>query len=310
MIQNSGAVSQQFLANLQLLQEQMATTQNQLSSGTQISRPSDAPNSLGDVLQLESNLGQVNQVAGNLNLVQGEVNSAETALQGATQLLSQAGSIAAQGAGSTVSAATRSTLSQQAEQILSSLVSASQTQFNGSYVFSGDQSTSPSYQLDLTSPNGADRLITAPATRLIQDASGITFAVSATAQDIFDHRNPNDTLASDNVFAAVNNLRVALANNDQAGINSATASIQTAQNYMSQQLAFYGGVQDQITNAIDVAQKFQLQDQTSLSQVKDTNVAAASIALTQEQTTYQAAIQAESAIPKTSLFSYLSGTGG
>ncbi len=310
MIQNSGAVSQQFLANIQLLQEQMATTQNQVSSGTQISKPSDAPSSLGDVLQLESDIGRVTQVASNLNLVQGGVDSAEAALQSATQLLDQAASLAAQGASSTVPASTRSTLSQQVRQILSEMVSTSQTQFSGSYVFSGDQPTSPSYQLDLSSPNGVDQLITAPATQLIQDASGITFGVSETAQVIFDNRNPDGSVASNNVFAALNNLQIALANNDQTGINSATNSIQAAQAYMSQQLAFYGGVQNQITNAIDVAQKFQLQDQTSLGQLKDTDIAAASVALTQEQTTYQAAIQAESAMPKTSLFNYLSGTVG
>jgi len=223
-------------------------------------------------------------------------------------LLDQASSIAAQGANTTVTAATRTTLSQQAQQIMASLVSASQTQFNGEYVFSGDQSTSPSYQLDPNNPNGVDRLITAPSTRLIQDASGITFAVSQTAQTIFDNRNPDDSVASNNVFAAVNGLQVALANNDQAGITSSIASIQSAQTYMQQQLAFYGGVQDQITNAIDVAQKFQLQDQTTLSQLKDTNMASASIDLTQEQTSYQAAIQAEGAMPKTNLFSYLTGS--
>ncbi len=308
MIQNSGAVSQQFLANIQLLQQQMATTQDQISSGTQISQPSDAPNSVGDVLQLESDLGHVNQVASNLNLVQGEVNTAESALEGATQLLDQASSLAAQGAGTTVSASTRATLSQQAEQILSELVSTSQTQFNGSYVFSGDQASSPSYQLDLNNPNGVDRLITAPSTRLIQDASGITFAVSETAQQIFDNRNPDDSLASNNVFAAVNSLRVALANNDQAGISSAIGAIQTAQGYMAQQLAFYGGVQNQVANAVDVAQKFQLQDQTSIGQLTDTNQATAAIDLSQEQTTYQAAVQAEAAMPKSNLFSYLSGT--
>jgi flagellin-like hook-associated protein FlgL len=77
---------------------------------------------------------------------------------------------------------------------------------------------------------------------------------------------------------------------------------------MSQQVAFYGGVQDQITNAIDIAQKFQLQDQTSLSQLTSTNVAAASVSLTQDQTDYQASIEAESSLPKTNLFSYLSGS--
>jgi len=307
MIQNSGAISQQFLTNLQLLQQQMAATQQQISSGTKISQASDAPNSVGDVLQLESDLGRMNQVTSNLNLVSGEVNSAESALQSATQLLDQVASLAAEGAGNTVSAASRATFAQQVGQILSTMVSTSQTQFNGAYVFGGDQPTSPSYQLDLSNPNGVDRLTTTQSTRLIQDASGITFAVSKTAQDIFDHRNPDDSLASDNIFAAVNSLRVALANNDQPGISAAIASIKTAQDYLSQQLAFYGGVQNQISNALDVAQKFQLQDQTSLSQLKDTDVAAASVALSQDQASYQAAIQAESAMPRTSLFSYLSG---
>jgi len=307
MIQNSGAISQQFLTNLQLLQQQMAATQQQISSGTKISQASDAPNSVGDVLQLESDLGRVSQVTSNLNLVSGEVNSAESALQTATQLLDQVASLAAQGVSNTVSAASRTTFSQQVGQILSTMVSTSQTQFNGAYIFGGDQSTSPSYQVDFSNPNGVDRLTTTQSTRLIQDASGITFAFSKTAQDIFDHRNSDDSLASDNIFAAVNSLRIALANNDQPGISAAITSIKAAQNYLSQQLAFYGGVQNQISNALDVAQKFQLQDQTSLSQLKDTDVAAASVALSQDQASYQASIQAESAMPRTSLFSYLSG---
>jgi flagellar hook-associated protein 3 FlgL len=307
MIQNSGAVSQQFLTNLQLLQQQMAATQQQISSGSKLSQASDAPNSVGDVLQLESDLGRVHQVTSNLNLVSGEVNSAESALQTATQMLDQVASLAAQGVSNTVSAGSRATFSQQVGQILSTLVSTSQTQFNGAYVFGGDQSTSPSYQVDFSTPNGVDRLTTTQSTRLIQDASGLTFAVSKTAQDIFDHRNPDDSLASDNIFAAVNSLRIALANNDQPGISAAITSIKAAQDYLSQQLAFYGGVQNQISNALDVAQKFQLQDEAALSQVKDTDMAAASIALTQQQASYQAAIQAEAAMPKTSLFSYLSG---
>jgi flagellar hook-associated protein 3 FlgL len=149
--------------------------------------------------------------------------------------------------------------------------------------------------------------VTTQSTALIQDASGITFAASKTAQDIFDHRNSDDSLASDNIFSAVNSLRIALANNDTAGISAAISSIKTAQDYLSQQLAFYGGVQSQISNAQDVAQKFQLQDQTALSGEKDTNIAEASVSLAQQQASYQAAIQAEATVPKTSLFSYLSG---
>jgi len=159
--------------------------------------------------------------------------------------------------------------------------------------------------VNLANANGVDRLLTAPATRLIQDSSGVVFAVSKTAQDLFDHRNPDDSLAADNVFAAVNSLRVALLNNDQGGVAAAAASIQKAQDYLSLQGAFYGAVQNRITNALDIAQKFQLQWKAQLSNERDTDVAAAATDLTQEQLSQQAAMQAQSAIPRTTLFDFL-----
>jgi flagellar hook-associated protein 3 FlgL len=310
MIQNSGAVGQQFLANLQLLQQQMAQTQAQISSGYQINQPSDDPGAVGDVLELESNLGQVTQVASNLTSVSGEVNTAESALENATTLLQQAVTLGDEGAGTIASPSEQAGLSQQVQQILSELVSAANTSYEGQYVFAGDESTSPPYQLDSSSPTGVDQLVTAPAPRLIQDATGVTFAVSLNAQQIFDHRDSSNQPDANNVFLAVNNLAAALASNNQTAITTALGSLQTAQNYLSQQLQFYGGVQDQISNATDVAQKFQLQDQTSLGNVRDTNIAAASVALTQEQTSYQAAVQAEAAMPKTNLFSYIGSTTG
>jgi len=310
VIQNSDSVGQQFLANLQTLQQQMASTQAQVSSGYRINQVSDAPGSVADVLELESSLGSVNQVASNLSSVSGEVNTAEGALENATQLLQQATSIGAQGANSTNSASEQTGLSQQVEQILSQLVGISRTTFEGQYIFSGNQTSSPSYQLDSTSPTGVTQLITNPANRLIQDASGVTFAVSETAAEIFDSRDSTGQPDASNVFFAVKSLATALASNDQSAITTAMSSLQTASDYLAQQLQFYGGVQDQIANATSVAQKFQLQDQTALGNVRNTDMASASVDLAREQTSYQAAIQAESTVPRTSLFNFLTSSGG
>jgi flagellar hook-associated protein 3 FlgL len=296
MIQGIGNISIEFLANLQVLTQQTQVTLNQ---------PSDNPGELGDVLQLESDLGSVNQVAQNLGQVTSQANTAESALESATTLLDQVSSLGEQGADSTATAAQRTGLSQQVEQALSQLVSLSQTEYDGEYVFSGDNASHPAYQLDLSSATGVDQLITAPSTRLIQDAGGVTFAVSQTAQQIFDDRNPDNTPATDNIFAAVNSLRLALANNDSTGITNALASLKLAQSHLGESLQFYGGVQDQLSNATDVAQKFQLQYQTSLSQETSTNMATAAVTLTQEQTSIQASLQAEASIPKTTLFDLL-----
>jgi flagellar hook-associated protein 3 FlgL len=310
MIQFLGSNGTQFLANLRLLQQQTSATEEQISSGYRINQPSDDPGEVGDVLQLESYLSGVTQVASNLSEVSGEVNTAEGALENATTILQQVQTIGAEGADSNTSAASRTTLSNQVEGLLQQLVSVADTQYNGQYVFAGDETGTAPYQVDLTSSKGVDQQVTAPAGRLIQDATGVTFAVSLTAQQIFDDQNPDGTPAADNVFAAVNSLRVALAGNNQTGINSSITSLQTASDYLSQQLAFYGGVQSQIQNATSVAQKFQLQYQTSIGQDIDTNVATAATNLTQEQASMQASLQAEGAMPTTTLFSFLSGSSG
>jgi flagellar hook-associated protein 3 FlgL len=306
MIQGIGTISQEFLANLQVLTQETEATQEQVSSGRSVNQPSDDPAQLGDILQLESDLGNVNQVSQNLGQATGEVNTAESALESATTLLDQVNTLGEQGADSTMTATQRTALSQQVEQALSQLVSLSNTQYDGQYVFSGSDATQPSYQLDLNSATGVDQLITSPSTYLIQDATGTTFAVSQTAQQIFDDQNPDGSPAPDNIFAAVNSLRVALTNNDQTGITTALSSLQLAQNHLSASLQFYGGVQDQLTNATSVAQMFQLQYQTSLTQETSTNMASAATTLTQEQTTLQASLQAEASIPKTTLFDLLS----
>lgn len=305
MIQGISGVDVQFLANLQLLTQQTQTTQEQISSGKQINTPSDDPAALQDVLQLEAKLANTNQVVTNLGQVTSQVNTAEAALESATTLLDQITSVGEQGANSTSSASQRAGLSQEVEQALSQLVSLSQTQYDGLYVFSGDNTSQPQYQLDLNSPTGVDQLSTAPSTRLIQDATGVTFTVARTAQRIFDDRDGQGNPAADNIFAAVNNLRIALANNDQTGITNALNSLQLGQTHLAQSLQFYGGVQDQLQNATDVAQKFQLQYKTAISQDMDTDMATAAVTLTQEQTSMQAALQAEAGKSKTTLFDLL-----
>jgi flagellar hook-associated protein 3 FlgL len=310
MLQVLDPMRSQFLDDLASLQSRMTKTQAELTSGIRVNKPSDDPTAVGDILQLQSDIGRVSQVTANLNGIKSEVDTASGVLQGALSLLDQARSLAAQGASTTLSPTQRVGMAAQAEQILNTLIDDSRATYDGKYLFSGDSSSKPAYDVNLANPNGVSRLLTSPATRLIQDSSGQTFAVAKTAQDLFDHRNPDDSLAADNIFAALNSLRVALSNNDQAAANAAAASIQVAQEYLNQQSTFYGAVQNRITNALDVAQRFQLQSETGLGHERDTDVAAAATALTQEQLAQQAAMQAQASMPRTSLFDLLGSITG
>ena len=318
MISELSPQSQSFLTDIERIQQSVAQANQQVSSGLRVNVASDAPDVISNLLQLRSELQRNTQITTNLGIASTDANVSESALSSATQLMDQALSLAAQGATATTDATGRQSLAGQVQAIEEQMVSYSLTQSGGRYVFSGDQDTQPMYQLDLTNANappngtgtgngaGVDRLITPSNTRVVENPAGGTFPVSLTAQQIFDNRNADGSLAADNVYQALDSLRNALLNNDQNAITNATTSLRTASDYLNQCLAFYGATQDRIQDATNFAANYNVQLQTQISQTQDADVAVASLELSQGTTHLQAAFQMEANIPRSTLFDYLS----
>jgi flagellar hook-associated protein 3 FlgL len=306
MFPSVSGTTQQYLANLDRTETRLQQVTAQISSGVDVQQPSDNPAALSEILQTEESISQNQQVQSNLSSVTTEVNTADSALQTAVQQLQSAITVGTEGASSSSTADTRATLAQQVAGIQQALVGIAQTQVNGRYIFSGDQDTQAPYQLDPSQPEGVQQLVTSGSTRTIQSVDGTSFAVALTAQQIFDARNPDNTPAAGNVFAAVQNLETALTGNDTAGIGAAVASLQSASTYLNQQLAFYGEVQDRVQEANSLAQKFQTQQQTELSNLQDTDIPTAATELTQLQVQEQASMSVEATVQQMkNLFSYL-----
>jgi flagellar hook-associated protein 3 FlgL len=306
MILNISGAAQSYLADLDRTQQQINQAQAQVSSGYRVSAPSDDPAAVPSIIELQSEIAMNQQVQSNLSGVSSELGSADSALQGAVQAVNQALTLATNGANATSTASDRATLAGQVASLQQTLVGISRTQVNGSYIFSGDQDTSPEYQLDSSQPNGVQQLISPSSTRMIVDATGTAISVAKTAQEIFDARNSDGTDATGNVFAAVNSLLTALNNNDQAGIAQSVTALQSAGTYLNQQLEFYGEAEDRVTAASDLAQKFQTQDTAQLSNLRDADIPTVAVQLTQAQNDQQAALSAEANIAQQkNLFSYL-----
>ena len=305
MITNLDSQSQLFLADMNRVQQRLADAEQQITSGKSVSVASDNPDVVSELLRLRSALQKNTQIGTNLSVAQTAVTVSDTALSSSIQLLDRALTIGAQGASDTQSASSRASLAADVQAVQEQMVSFSLTQSGGAYVFSGDQETLPSYQLNLDNPNGVDRLLTTTATHAVENPAGGSFPQSMTAQDIFDHRNPDDSLASDNVFAALNSLRLGLENNDTAGINSAVASLKQASDHLNICQSFYGSVENRIQDATDFTNKYNVQLQTEISQKEDADVAAASLEFSQDTVQLQAAFQMQGRIRHTTLFDYL-----
>jgi flagellar hook-associated protein 3 FlgL len=197
-------------------------------------------------------------------------------------------------------------LAAQVQALQAQLVSFSNTEVGGVYVFSGDANGSPAYQVDTSSPTGVDQLV-APQQSTLQIAgpSGVTFQVSMTAQDLFDQQDSSGNPTANNAFAALNGLVQALQSGSTANITSAVGALQTASSYVNNQTGFYGAAENNVSSALDLAQKFQTQDQTELSGLEDANATTVAVQLTQDSTAMNAALSAEAHMPTSSLFDYI-----
>lgn len=306
MISTLSGVQQLYLVNLGRTQNQMQNAENQLSSGLQVQQPSDAPGAITEILQIQSELGQNQQLQTNLSGVTTELDTADTSLQSTVQQLTSAISLGTEGASSTTSAADRANLATQVGGILQNLVGLSQTTVNGQYIFSGDDTSQPQYQLDSSQSTGVAQLSSPTNTRMIVDGNGAPISVTMTAQQIFDARDSSGNPTAGNVFVAVSALQTALQNNDTTQITQAIDSLQSASANVNNALQFYGNAEDQINSATTLAQKFQTSEQTQLGQLQDANVPAEALQLTQTQTDEQAALSSEASVEQMkNLFSYL-----
>ena len=301
MISSLSASAQSFIVGLDQIQAREQQAQQELTTGLKINVVSDAPDQISDLLQTRADLAQTQQIDSNLGRVTTEVNTGETALQSAVSLVENAESLGTQGASDLASSDTQQNVAQQLGSVLQQLVAAANTTVEGRYIFSGDSDQQVPYTIDLTQSNPISAYQGSAATRQIQGSNGSQFAVSLTAQTIFD--SPDST---QNVFTSINNLRQALLNNGSAAsVSSALADVQTAGTYLNQQLAFYGNVQDQLTSSTNDVKNNETNLQSQISGIQDADEAAAITQLTEGQTAQQAALVSRAQLPKTTLFDYL-----
>jgi flagellar hook-associated protein 3 FlgL len=298
MISSLSASSQSFIVGLDQIQAREQQAQTELTTGLKINVVSDAPDQISDLLQTRADLAQTTQIDANLGRVTTEVNTGETALQSAVSLVENAESLGTQGASDLASSDTQQNVAGELGSVLQQLVAAANTTVEGRYIFSGDSDQQVPYTIDLTQSNPISAYQGSAATRQIQGSNGSQFAVSLTAQTIFD--SPD---ATQNVFTSINNLRQALLNNGSAAsVSSALADVQTAGSYLNQQLAFYGNVQDQLTSSTNDVKNNETNLQSQISGIQDADEAAAITQLTEGQTAQQAALVSRAQLPKTTLF--------
>jgi flagellar hook-associated protein 3 FlgL len=298
MLNGLDAQSTRFLADLNRIQERSHRAERQISSGLRVERASDAPEQVGAILRLRMRVELNVQMQTNLARVKVQVDASESAVSEAVSILEHVRVLAVQAA--TTGAINRTTMAHETRQLHDRLIALTGVSAEGRFVFGGDGATVPPYVRDSTSTTGVQLVSGATSnTAMVVDENGAMFSVARTASEVFD------APGAANAFKAIEDLTKALANDSESEVQASMAGITAALDHLNSQLTFYGSSQNRVASAFTAAKKNTVTLHDDLSSLQDTDLPAAILELNAAKIHQDAALMAQSRVPRSTLFDFL-----
>src|SRR6201995_1834990 len=152
------------LSSINNVQDQLATTQQQLSTGLSINQPSDNPYGASLAIQLKNGLAGLSNYNSNITDGTAWASAADTSLQNVMSMLQRAQELTVQASNGDESATDLSATADEIDQLADAMKQEANTQDNGQYLFSAPapptqpHSTSPGHGFEGDSSAVAPRI--------------------------------------------------------------------------------------------------------------------------------------------------------
>jgi flagellar hook-associated protein 3 FlgL len=135
----------------------LSNVQNELSTGKRLLKPSDNPVDTANDIKLKTQLAEETQYHTNIQDGINFMNVSDTAMQSMETIMQRLRELAVEGSSDTLSASDRTNMQPEVDQLFRQLVSLTNTQYNGAYVFGGTQNNiEPFPVLSSTAASPAD----------------------------------------------------------------------------------------------------------------------------------------------------------
>jgi flagellar hook-associated protein 3 FlgL len=284
------SVSMRALAGLQSDLAAMAKTQQELSSGSRISKPSDDPAGTVEALLTRSTIAQTRQHQRSAQDGLGWLGTADSALSTITGDLQRIRTLLVQSQNGTTGPTSQQALAQEVDQLRQEVLSQANATYAGHPVFAGSAGTTQAYSAGgvyqgdsgtvLRQVGPSDRVaIALPGTQVFGPAGADLHAVLSQAV--------SDLSANPAGVAA-----------DITALDAAMTRVQDAQTQV-------GALYDRVQTASSTAASSLITQKTQLSDVQDADLAETMTTMQMQQVAYQAALTATARAVQPSLLDFL-----
>ena len=253
------------------------------------------------MIDLQSQLDGLSSYATNAQEGISWQNTASGAMSNISNVLQTVRELLVQSSTGTVNQSDRESIATEVDQLTEAVKQDANTQYAGQYVFSGTDTTTVPY------PQGAEDTYqgnTGTVTRAI--GPGVSVDVSTNISSLLGNGQPSgDGKLLDTLRTISEHLRGGTAEDISALGSSDLKSLESSIDTLSQLQATAGSVTDQLQTATSRIESLQSSITASLANTDGADIAQTTIAYSNEQAAYEAALRAGASIIQESLLQFL-----
>ena len=288
------------------VQGSLAKTQEQLSTGKQIIKPSDVPEKAAVVTRLESELARQTSYQNSLKTVDIRLKSEETALTNTSDVMYRMKELAMQAANDTLSTADRQSVSLEMSQLRDQMLSLANSQdSNGNYLFAGSRVTKMPFSPDakgmVNYQGDQNRMVVG-----VGDNRRMNLNMAGT--DAFTNVVRDDGKGGRvgiGFFQSLDDLVNSVKNSDKVGLQRGLGEIDSLQQGLSNASAQVGTDMNVIDSQNNVLDEIVLRLKSTMSDVQDLDYTEAITKMNKDQLALEAAQNTFAKISKLSLFNFI-----
>jgi flagellar hook-associated protein 3 FlgL len=215
------------------------------------------------------------------------LSSGETAISQVSDIANQAQQLASQMSTGGQTNAARAQAANQVDQLLDQAISLGNTQVAGKYIFAGYRTSAPPFSK--TTVGGVETVTYSGDTNDFQIQVGRNEQVTV-------GKNGQTVFVDSNLFAALENLKQAIINNDLPTIQQQASILQGTEDSLQTQLADVGIRENRLTDKQNLLTQWSNNIQNQISDLENVDYNQAILELQQKQTAYQVALESAAKI--------------
>jgi flagellar hook-associated protein 3 FlgL len=288
------------LGNLNEVQDQLATSEQVLSTGRSINQPSDNPYGASLAVSLNQDLSSLTSYSNAVTDGTAWTSAATTSLTNIQSMVQRAQELVVEASNGTLSPTDLSASAAELNQLTEAIKQEANTQYNGQYIFSGTATGTAPYTTGSDVYQGNSGAVT----RQIGPNSSLQVNVSLSSL-LGSGQGANDG----GLLDTLRTVAADMTSGTSAGVADLSShqltNLQTNLSSLEQLQATAGAATDRLTLASTRISNLQTSDTAALSNTEDANMAQAMTTYSNQQAAFSAALRAGANIVQSSLMDFL-----